>query len=130
MKQGLLLFGHGARDPEWARPFEAVAASIRAVRPSLPVELAFLEFMTPDLPTAAARLIAAGCNELHIVPLFLGTGGHVRRDVPALVETLRAAHSASVRWQLHAPIGEHAAVVQALAAASLATLPSASGASE
>ncbi|MBV8380732.1 MAG: CbiX/SirB N-terminal domain-containing protein [Paucibacter sp.] len=128
--QGLLLFCHGARDPEWARPFEAVAAGIKAARPALPLELAFLEFMAPDLPTAAARLVAAGCDEVHIVPLFLGTGGHVRRDVPALIETLRAHHPPTVRWQLHAPIGEHAAVVQAMATASLGLLPPASGALE
>lgn len=128
--QGLLLFCHGARDPEWARPFEAVAAGIRAAQPALLVELAFLEFMTPELPTAAARLVAAGCDDIHIVPLFLGAGGHVRRDVPVLLETLRATHSPSVRWQLHAPIGEQAAVVQAMITTSLSLLPTAPGASE
>jgi len=121
-KQGLLLFCHGARDPDWARPFEAVAAAVRAARPALAVELGFLEFMTPDLAGAAEGLVAAGCSEVGVVPLFLGAGGHVRRDVPALLETLRERH-AGVTWTLHAPIGEHASVVAAMAAASLALLP-------
>jgi sirohydrochlorin ferrochelatase len=30
MTQGLILFAHGARDPRWAAPFEAVAARVRA----------------------------------------------------------------------------------------------------
>jgi len=128
--QGLLLFCHGARDPEWARPFEAVAAGIRAAQPGLLLELAFLEFMTPELATAAARLVAAGCDDIHMVPLFLGAGGHVRRDVPALLQTLRAEHGPAVRWHLHAPIGEQAAVVQAMVATSLALLPNAPGAPE
>jgi sirohydrochlorin cobaltochelatase len=34
MSTGLILFAHGARDPRWAAPFEAVAARIRAQRPS------------------------------------------------------------------------------------------------
>jgi hypothetical protein len=29
---GLLLFAHGARDPLWARPFQAVAARCRSAR--------------------------------------------------------------------------------------------------
>ena len=42
---GLLLFAHGARDPAWARPFEAVAQRLRESRPQTPLVLAFLEFI-------------------------------------------------------------------------------------
>jgi len=49
MTTGLILFAHGARDPRWALPFEAVAARVRAQRPGVPVRLAFLEFMAPTL---------------------------------------------------------------------------------
>jgi sirohydrochlorin cobaltochelatase len=35
MTQGLILFAHGARDPRWAEPFEAVAARCRAQRPGV-----------------------------------------------------------------------------------------------
>jgi sirohydrochlorin cobaltochelatase len=52
MSPGLILFAHGARDPRWATPFEAVAAAVRAARPGLPVRLAFLAFMSPTLLTA------------------------------------------------------------------------------
>ena len=53
------------------------------------------------------------------MPLFLGTGGHLRRDLPPLVEALRAAHP-GVSIHLHAAIGEHAAVVEAMADAAAA----------
>jgi len=75
---GLLLFAHGARDPQWARPFEAVAACCRAQRGDARVALAFLEFMAPNLVTAGNTLVAAGCTAVDVVPLFLGAGGHVR----------------------------------------------------
>ena len=116
MPQGLLLFGHGARDPAWADPFRAVAARLQRERPSLQVELAFLELMTPDLPAAAQALVARGCTRVRVVPLFLGTGGHVKRDLPRLVDELRARHP-QVAFELRAPIGEHAAVIDAMAAA-------------
>lgn len=120
---GLLLFAHGARDAAWARPFEAVAERLRQARPQTPLVLAFLEFMTPSLPEAAEQLVAAGCSRVHVMPLFLGTGGHVRRDIPPLLESLRERHGEAVQWVLHPPLGEHEGVLQAMCNACLEPLP-------
>jgi sirohydrochlorin cobaltochelatase len=117
----MLLFAHGARDPNWALPFQQVAARIRADAPGLVLELAFLEFMAPDLAEAGSRLAAAGCAEVDVVPLFLGAGGHVRKDLPVLLERLAAAHP-RVRWHLRPAIGEVASVIDAMAAAALAQM--------
>ena len=114
MTQGLLLFGHGARDAAWADPFRAVAARVAAMRPDMAVELAFLEFMSPDLQGGGDALAARGCTQVRVVPMFLGTGGHVRRDLPALLQRLRERHP-GVHWTLHPAIGEHPAVLDAMA---------------
>lgn len=118
-RDGLLLFAHGARDPAWARPFEAIAASLRQQRPGLPIALAYLELMTPDIAQAARELIGRGVTRLQIVPMFLGASGHVRRDVPPLVQALEREHP-QVRFELHDAIGEQPAVIAAMAAATLA----------
>jgi sirohydrochlorin cobaltochelatase len=91
---------------------------MRAAAPALAVENGYLEFMAPGLPEAGARLAAAGCTIVDIVPLFLGAGGHVRKDLPEGVARLRAAHPA-VAWRLREPIGELDAVIDAMAAAAL-----------
>ncbi len=119
--RGLLLFCHGARDPNWALPFEAVAARAREFEPANIVKLAFLEFMTPDLATAGAELAALGCRQVDIVPLFLGAGGHVRKDLPVLLSALQAQHP-QVAWQLHRAVGEQPDVVEAMARVSVATM--------
>jgi len=119
---GLLLFAHGARDPAWARPFEAVAERLRAARPDTPLALSFLEFMAPSLGDAAEQLVQRGCTRVHVLPLFLGTGGHVRRDIPPLLDSLRERHGARVTWELHPPLGEHEAVLQAMCDACLEPL--------
>ena len=118
---GLLLFAHGARDPRWAQPFEAVAERVRAARPDTPVGLAYLEFMTPGLAQAGADLVALGCRRIEVMPLFLGAGGHVRKDLPVLMDALRSAHP-GVHFSLNPAVGELDSVVQAMAAAALATL--------
>lgn len=120
---GLLLFAHGARDPRWAQPFEAVAERVREARPGTPVRLAFLEFMSPGLVEAGADLVTQGCQRVEVLPLFLGAGGHVRKDLPVLMESLRAAHP-GVHFGLHPAVGEIDSVVQAMCAAALATLES------
>ncbi len=111
---GLILFGHGARDPRWAEPFLRLQALVEAGRPDLRVRLAFLEFMTPGLAAAAEALVAEGCRTVRIVPVFLGQGGHVRADVPPLVLALAARHPA-VSFDLRPAIGEDEAVLAAIA---------------
>jgi sirohydrochlorin cobaltochelatase len=118
MKQGLLLFAHGARDPRWALPFEAVAGRIRLAEPDLCVELGYLEFMAPDLKTAGQRLADLGCQRVDVLPLFLGAGGHVRKDLPLLMDALSAQHP-TVQWQLRSAIGEVDSVIAAMADAAL-----------
>ena len=118
MKAAILLLAHGARDPRWAAPFETMAARIAALDPGRAVRLSYLEFIAPDLPAAAAQLVRDGFDRIDIVPLFLGSGGHVRNDVPRLVDELRA-QNASVQWTLHPAIGELTDVIDAMARAAL-----------
>ena len=115
---GLLLFAHGARDPQWAQPFEAVAALCTASRGPGRVALAFLEFMTPGLVAGGTQLVAQGCTAVDVLPLFLGAGGHVRKDIPVLLAQLAAAHP-QVPFRLRPAIGEAEAVIQAMAAVAL-----------
>lgn len=119
MKPGLILFAHGARDPRWATPFEEIARRVRAQRPDLEVRLAYLELMAPDLPTAGDELAAAGCTQVSVVPMFLGTGGHVRRDLPQLLDRIRDAHP-QLKVTAGPPIGEIDSVMHAMVAAAAA----------
>jgi len=121
---GLLLFAHGARDPAWARPFEAIASHLRAQHPHGPVALAFLELMAPRLPEAVADMVQTGCRRITVVPVFLGSGGHVRRDLPVLLDQLRSEHP-GVELVCTAALGEVDAIHRALADAAL-TLAAAS----
>lgn len=119
LMHGTLLFAHGARDPAWAQPFERAAALLQArasqgASPTHLVRLAFLEFMEPDLLTAGQALAQAGCQTVTVVPLFLGAGGHVRKDLPRLMDELRSAHP-TVAWSLSAAVGETDLLITALA---------------
>jgi len=121
--RGVILFGHGARDARWAEPFERLASRVAALNAlaqtavtteaSGPITLAYLEMMTPDLATAVATQVAAGCSAITVVPIFFGTGAHLRRDFPVLMDACRAAHP-GVQIISVAPVGEDEEVIDAI----------------
>jgi sirohydrochlorin cobaltochelatase len=92
MSTGLVLFGHGARDPRWADTIHAIADRIGALAPGVPVQAAFLEFMSPDLAGAVDALVAQGVDAIVVAPVFLAAGGHVLRDLPARLAEIAARH--------------------------------------
>ena len=111
-----MLFAHGSRDPEWARPFERISQQVARKLPQAIVCTAYLETMRPSFDEAVAALAAQGVQTIHVVPLFLGQGAHVKHDLPQLVERAAAARPAlSIRMQ--APIGEQPEVIAAIAGA-------------
>lgn len=112
--RALILFGHGARDPRWAAPFLKLQESIRAAQPALDVSLAFLEFMPPRLPERVEQLVQDGCDDITVVPVFFGQGGHVLRDLPAMVDALRAAYPA-IGLKIAPAVGEDPGVLNAIA---------------
>jgi sirohydrochlorin cobaltochelatase len=111
----LVLFAHGARDPEWAAPFVRIRGLVMRQRPQLAIELAFLEIMQPSLAETIARLAAAGRRRVAVAPLFMAQGGHLRKDLPALVQQLQHAHP-EVELELLPAVGEVESILQAIGA--------------
>ncbi len=113
-KHAVILFAHGSRDPLWRQPIEAVAHQIKQISPAKEVACAYLELTEPDLPSAVARLVQAGANQIRIVPMFLGVGRHAREDLPLLMQDLIAQYPA-VGFELRKAIGEEPELTLAMA---------------
>ncbi len=112
--KAIILFAHGARDPDWAKPILAIRTAMLARQPQARVEAAFLEFIAPQLPETIDRLVASGHRDITIVPMFMAQTGHTKRDLPALLDAARMRHS-GLTIHLATPIGEAAGVVAAIA---------------
>jgi len=112
LKDGIILFGHGSREPEWAQPLESIA---RELSGQFVVELAYLERMKPTLDEAVDSAVAKGARRVRIVPVFLGAGGHIKEDLPKLAEAARARH-AGIEIVLETAIGERPEITDAIAA--------------
>jgi len=109
----LLLFAHGSRDPAWRAPLDAVCQRIAAQHPGR-CDLAFLEFMQPELPDALQALAQAGERSVVVVPLFWASGKHIKTDLNEAIERFTQVHP-EVQVQVAMALGEASAVQVALA---------------
>jgi sirohydrochlorin cobaltochelatase len=121
MKQGIVLFGHGSRNPDWAAPFEAIRREIALQQPDTDVELAFLELMQPTLQEAIASLAGKGAGRIVIVPVFISTGNHVREDLPRLVQEA-LVNNPGLDIHIAEPLGEAPAMLDAMARYALSSV--------
>ena len=115
MTTGIILFAHGARDPNWAEPLHQLQRITAERMPQALVVTAFLEHMSPALEEAADGLIARGITELSVVPVFIAQGGHLREDLPRRVDALKARHPA-IPVFVAPPIGEVDTILGAISA--------------
>ena len=109
----LLLFAHGSRDPAWRAPLDAVCQRIAAQHPGR-CDLAFLEFMQPELPAALQALAQASERSVVVVPLFWASGKHIKTDLNEAIDRFTQAHP-EVKVQVATALGEASAVQIALA---------------
>ena len=112
--RGIVLFAHGARDPEWARPFEAIRDAVRRSRPENPIVVAYLESMQPTLQAAVAELVEEGASSIMVFPLFMAQGGHLKGDLPRLLEGLRSDYP-NIPIALEAALGDVPEITGAIA---------------
>ena len=109
----LVLFAHGARDPEWSVPFRNLQRRIAARCPAVTVELAFLELMPPLLSDVLEHLAKAGHVRITIAPVFMAQGGHLKQDLPRLIDEVHQRHP-GVALDLLPAVGEAEPVLDAI----------------
>ncbi|MFC5887527.1 sirohydrochlorin chelatase [Kitasatospora sp. CM 4170] len=86
----LLAVAHGSRNPAGVAATRALLDLVRAQRPELDVRCCFLDLAAPSLPEALAGLAAD--EPAVLVPLLLGTGYHLRVDIPGALAAARLPH--------------------------------------
>jgi len=88
----LLCVAHGSRDPRHAATIAALVRSVRARRPGLRVETAYLDHCAPSVAQVISALDARGEREVVVAPLLLTEAYHSKVDVPAVVRDACARH--------------------------------------
>jgi sirohydrochlorin ferrochelatase len=88
----LIALAHGSRDPRSAQTITALVDEVKAMRPDLRVEKAFLDLSKPSFQTVVDRLVRKGVEEIVVVPLLLTEAFHAKVDVPEAIAEAMARH--------------------------------------
>jgi len=89
---GVMVCGHGSRDVEAITEFQTVAAGIAKRLPQYPVASGFLEFARPIIRDGLDKLRQQGSDHILAVPGMLFAAGHVKNDIPSVLNTYAAQH--------------------------------------
>jgi sirohydrochlorin ferrochelatase len=109
----LVALAHGSRDPRSAETITALVEEVRAMRPDLRIEPAFLELSKPSFSTVVAKLVRAGHDEIVVVPLLLTEAYHAKVDVPGAVAEAMDQHE-GLRIRTTAVLGLEPAFLEVL----------------
>ncbi|HET7388872.1 MAG TPA: CbiX/SirB N-terminal domain-containing protein [Nocardioidaceae bacterium] len=88
----LVALAHGSRDRRSSQTIKALVDEVRAMRPDLRIEPAFLDLCAPGFPAVVNRLVKAGYDEIVVVPLLLTEAYHAKVDVPEVIAEATARH--------------------------------------
>jgi sirohydrochlorin cobaltochelatase len=93
-----MVCGHGSRDREAITEFRSVAAGIEARLPQYPVAAGFLEFARPIIREGLDNLYAQGVRHILAVPGMLFAAGHVKNDIPSVLNSYAAQRRVRVDY--------------------------------
>ena len=78
------------------------------------MEAAFLEFAEPNIEEGGRRCVALGAEQVVLMPYFLSSGVHFRRDLVSICNRL-ADLFPHVNFRLAEPLGRHPLLLQVVA---------------
>jgi sirohydrochlorin cobaltochelatase len=91
-----MVCGHGSRDVAAVDEFHRLVRKLAERLPRQPLESGFLEFARPIIRDGLDRLRARGVDHVLAVPGMLFAAGHVKNDVPSVLNAYAAEHGITV----------------------------------
>ena len=96
-RTGVMICGHGSRDDEACAEFARVVHLLEHALPEYPVAMGYLEFARPIIREGLDSLRARGVDRILAVPGMLFAAGHVKNDVPSVLNAYAAEHGVRIK---------------------------------
>ena len=109
----IILIAHGSRDPNWQKPFHRFLNFFNELTTNHEIALCYMEICKPTLLDVCQNFYDKGVYTVHLVPMFMASGGHVDHDIPRQVLDVKQVLP-DFSIILAPPIGEHPIVVEAM----------------
>ncbi|WGT46171.1 CbiX/SirB N-terminal domain-containing protein [Tessaracoccus lacteus] len=103
MSTPLIIAAHGTRDADGEQTCRRFVERVARALPDVKVGLGFVELNQPGIPQALTDIVdGEETRRAVVVPLMLGTGAHVRRDIPGFIaEALEEVPGARIDYAPH-----------------------------
>ncbi len=87
---GILVCGHGSRNPLAVAEFAKLVNELRRRLPNFQVEFGYLEFARPVIREALDKLHGNSIKRVLAVPAMLFAAGHAKNDIPSVLKEYSA----------------------------------------
>ncbi|MFZ2169051.1 MAG: precorrin-8X methylmutase [Methylococcaceae bacterium] len=108
---GIVVAGHGSRDPDGIQEFEQLVELIKERAPQHVVSHGYLEFASPTIDQAVIAQIEAGAQQVVMVPGVLLAASHAKNDMPSELLVFAKNHP-DIDFHFGAPLGLHPLLLQ------------------
>jgi sirohydrochlorin cobaltochelatase len=95
---GVMVCGHGSRDVAAVEEFQTLVRGLARRLPEHPLESGFLEFARPIIREGLDRLRGRGVDHVLAVPGMLFAAGHVKNDVPSVLNAYATEHGIRIEF--------------------------------
>ncbi|UOA07104.1 MULTISPECIES: precorrin-8X methylmutase [Methylobacter] len=108
---GIVIAGHGSRDPDGIQEFEQLVELIKKRAPQHIVSHGYLEFASPTIDQAIIAQLDAGTQQVVMVPAVLLAASHAKNDMPSELLAFAQTHP-DIDFHFGAPLGLHPLLLQ------------------
>lgn len=109
-RPGILLVGHGTRDPLGTSQFFELSEQLQLQAGAIPVQPCLLELQQPDIFSGIANLVQQGVDHIRVAPLLLFSAGHAKSDIPNAVRDAASPYR-DLTFDFARPLSRHPAIL-------------------
>ncbi len=110
---GIVIAGHGSRDPDAIHQFEKLIEIIKRRAPQYYINHGYLEFASPTIEQALTQQVEAGIKQVTMVPAILLAASHAKNDLPSELLTFTKNYP-EIDFYFAAPLGLHPLLLQVM----------------
>lgn len=110
--EAVLLIGHGSKEDTTAEVLKKIAKDLeKSIEKK--VFYAFLDFNSPNIGEALNNIYEKGMKKVTVLPYFLFSGIHIKKDIPQILKSFKKSHS-DMFIEFAPPIDYHPLMIEIL----------------
>src|SRR6476660_4577382 len=111
--KAILYIGHGTRSKKGVKEADSFVKRVMA-QIDVPIqEICFLELTDPCIEEGFFRCVERGATEITVIPLFLLSAGHIKKDIPQVLISLRKRY-ATIQVNVRDPFGVQGKILEGI----------------